>query len=225
MLDFWETLGRVVANENGLRDTLFKPNIQNVPNVLLTPNVPVYSNGAGTPEIAIQIQSNQSNPATNKYKTLFKILQDHTYFRPLSLFCQSEWLRALPLTGLQQALIDLEAAAAPNDLAKRSAMFYAGLGAIVSDDSFASDYAADPNLFPLLPSTSTGEVSILVKLAGTVGVPNGFMDYAAGVCNKFWPPPCFVVVEPYSKDNQLHPTLAGLKALFLHNFRRHSDKR
>ena len=201
MLDFWEAMGWMIANQGGIRDTLFSNTL------LVTGNTTVSINGE---EVAQQIVSSQSVPANNKYTTLASLLAPFSFnFQPLSYITQGEWLRVLPSPGLQAALTGVGTAvtAAGVTLTGRSGVFYAGMGAIVSDDSFAARFVATPVVFPLV---SGQDQTDLLTLASTSGTPGGFMALAADMCRLFWPPPCLVIVDAYAKDSQLQPTLRGV---------------
>lgn len=190
MLDFWESMGRVVANEKGLRDRLLSDS------TLTAPNPPINCDPkTGAPRTeAFQI-------ATSKYHRLTRILAADLHFQPVSLFCLGEWLRVLPFGFNKLPTTKIK-------LTGRGYLFYAALGAITVDDTFAGEFADDAaSAFPLLNKAERQDVEDLVSLAKDT-LPGGYCDVAVTFCVEKWPAPCFVLVRPYvSEPNQTHPSL------------------
>ncbi len=195
MLDFWESMGRVVANENGLRDLLLGDA------ELTSPNEAVMSADLVTGTKRVESWS----IPTAKYGKLEGLLSQYLTYKPVSAFSLGEWLRVLPSAkasdfgGVPKTEVNLTG---------RSAQFYAGLGAITVDDTFAAAFAADPaTKFPLV--TDAADVTDLQQIASDT---NGFGDAAIAFCEGFWPPPCFVLVSPYSDlTAQVHPALQSVE--------------
>src|SRR5260370_15230741 len=166
MLDFWETMGRMTANENGLWTKLLADQQLKIPN-----NTIAF---APTPQFAV-VEALQI--PTDKYAHLRSILDQEIRFRPLSLFGLGEWLRVLPLKDIAGAFAGLATTGLP--LSLRSPAFYACLGAMISDDTFAAEFADDPTRFPLL--TDRAEIDDLRGIAADV-TPRHLMDTAVPFC-------------------------------------------
>jgi len=187
MLDFWETMGRFIANEGGLRDTLLQDDS------LTSPNVSVYCD----PKVGTRHRESWSIN-TDKYDTLSDILTEHLVFQPASLFCLGEWLRVLPPAKSEGYIIPTT----PVNLIGRDSTFYAALGAITVDEAFAQEFALDPGVFPLL--TDEASIADLVSIANDPA----YFNMALNLCADGWPPPCFVLVRPYAAEpTQTQPSL------------------
>lgn len=196
MLDLWESLGRVIANENGLGDAILALPLQPY-QILTCPTSP-----APPHHVALVI------PADN-YNVLSPLLHRHVTYQPVSMFSLGEWLRVLPAAGLGAKLTPLR------DLVTKrlgcSAAFYAGLGAITVDQIFAVQVAADPlTTFPLLALAPADEVALLKFLATSTG-PDDYQVRSRKFCDGFWPEPCFAKVRPYENPALFHPDLAGIQ--------------
>ena len=193
MLDFWETMGRMVADEKNLRSSLLADR------ELTRPNTPVFVNAGG------QTHREAWNIPTTKYDSLRGILNDHLTYQPISAFTLGEWLRVLPSDSLKKDFGRLPATGVK--LQNRSPEFYAGLGAITVDDTFGEKFLHSPaESFPLVRDAQ--DRNDLRTIAGLTSAGQ-FMDVAVDFCRGNWPPPCFVLVEPYAA-NETHPSLENM---------------
>ncbi|MEO8660472.1 MAG: hypothetical protein ABI693_18530 [Bryobacteraceae bacterium] len=187
MLDFWEGLGRFIANEGGLRDILLEDDS------LTSANTPVYCD----PKVGVRHRESWSIN-TDKYYTLSAILAQHLVFQPASLVCMGEWLRFLPPAKSEGFTIPTT----PVNLLGRDHTFYAALGAITVDEAFAAEFALDPGVFPLV--TDPVSIADLVNIAND----SNYFNMALNLCAAGWPPPCLVLVRPYSaQPTQTQPSL------------------
>jgi hypothetical protein len=203
MLDFWESTGRVIGNEKGIYDQLVGTTELTVPNK----EIIVQTAGGASHLEAWQIP-------TPKYDTLAQILRQHVYFQPLSMFGMGEWLRALPLLAAQPFPQQMRMPGPV--ITGRSPQFYAMLGAIAVDNLFAAEFVATSKVSSLMEQALT--VADMADLK-TIAIDNAFMTTAVQFCDRFWPPPCFVLLTPYNVPAQIHPDLTGTMTPIRRNLR------
>lgn len=187
MLDFWETVGRLLTNA-ALRNSLFTDAMLTAVN-----NPDPKGRGLLIPNA--------------KYLQLGVLMAGVNRHQPMSVLAQGELLRVIPDAGFRKPINDL-AALLPN-LGMVSEHFLATLGALTTDNQFRSKFqsflslAEAQKFFPGLVQTDFDTLKSVV--ASTA--PGSFSDLATKLCDGEWSPVCFVLAVPYAVDPQLHPVV------------------
>ena len=178
MTDFWEILGRSIADK-GFRDTLCGDPELKTPNTVVPGGV---------------------HASREKYAKVSELIEAEVPdlgHGPVSMFAKGELLRILPSASLQP---DLEALAARVEtlgvnVKGRSPRFYAALGAMTVDDVFAGQMGANPN--GVFGGLAEDEAEDVRTVAADVNGPDSFAMAAVGICGRSWEPDCFVRARPY----------------------------
>ena len=182
MFDFWETIGRYIADENDLRKQLLA-------------ETSLFDKNTADPR-GVRIRN-------SKYVTLTSIVEPHLEYRPMSLWSKGELLRVLPAAIVVICLDKMgqRAEYLRIKLKGQTSDFYACLGTIAIDMDFGPRFAHDASLFPSV--VNDPGLADLQKLAGDGGGSGSFRALVMDMCGDQWNPPCGARVELHPGNDQL----------------------
>ena len=182
MYDFWETIGRYIADEGDLRKKLLAETSLFEQNVRVGHEVRIKS---------------------SKYATLTAIVEPLIEYKPMSLWSKGELLRVLPASIVVICLDKMghRAAHLGVNLKGQSSEFYACLGTIAIDMDFGPRFAHDANLFPNVKNDPG--LKGLQKLAADAVGSEAFRSLVMEMCGDQWNPPCGARADLHPGDYQL----------------------